>query len=255
MKKASASKKNEKSRTILLDGSRVPYLLRHHPRARHIRFSVSVEKGLVVVTPPGIKVATVEPLLRERKEWILEKVAYYADLRQQLAAQLVDSPPSSAHLLGREYRLQITLDAAAKPCARMLPDDTINLVVGSQEQLQVVLNSFLRAKAEIYLLQRVEQLATEYGFKFHSVKVRETRSRWGSCSAAGNLSFCWQLVTMPPEIIDYVIIHELCHLEQMNHSPLFWKLVENYCPDYRQRRAWLKQNGSRLPLPGKTPLL
>ena len=83
------------------------------------------------------------------------------------------------------------------------------------------------------------------GVSYGSITVREQKTRWGSCSAKGNLNFNWKLVLMPEEILDYVVVHELAHRLQMNHSTEFWDEVEKILPDYRNRRQWLKENGQK----------
>ena len=86
-----------------------------------------------------------------------------------------------------------------------------------------------------------EQMDVTYG----TISVREQKTRWGSCSAKGNLNFNWKLVLMPEEILDYVVVHELAHRQEMNHSPAFWAVVGRIVPDYKERRKWLKENGAR----------
>ena len=83
------------------------------------------------------------------------------------------------------------------------------------------------------------------GVSYGSITVREQKTRWGSCSAKGNLNFNWKLVLMPEEILEYVVVHELAHRLQMNHSMEFWDEVEKILPDYRKRRQWLKENGQK----------
>lgn len=85
-----------------------------------------------------------------------------------------------------------------------------------------------------------ERMHIQYG----RVSIRDQKTRWGSCSGKGNLNFNWRLLMMPEYIMDYVIVHELAHRREMNHSPRFWQIVENYIPDYQKRRQWLKDNGS-----------
>lgn len=82
--------------------------------------------------------------------------------------------------------------------------------------------------------------------RYHRITVRAQKTRWGSCSAKGNLNFNWKLALVPPEILDYVVVHELSHLIEMNHSPRFWQQVEQVLPDYKDKRLWLKKNGNRL---------
>ncbi len=87
--------------------------------------------------------------------------------------------------------------------------------------------------------------AGRMNIRYGRVSIRDQKTRWGSCSGKGNLNFNWRLLMMPEDIMDYVIVHELAHRREMNHSPRFWQIVENYIPDYQKRRQWLKENGGR----------
>lgn len=91
--------------------------------------------------------------------------------------------------------------------------------------------------------ERAAYYAEIIGVTYGKITIREQKSRWGSCSSRGNLNFNWKLVLAPPEVLDYVVVHELCHRLQMNHSPEFWNEVERVLPDYQKRRKWLKENG------------
>jgi len=104
----------------------------------------------------------------------------------------------------------------------------------------------LMKQAKSYIPQRVHILAETMGISYHHVTVRAQRTRWGSCSSKGNLNFNCLLMLAPPEVLDYVIIHELCHRLEMNHSPAFWKKVAMYQPAYMHHRTWLKTEGSKL---------
>ena len=96
------------------------------------------------------------------------------------------------------------------------------------------------------LPEKVQQFARQMGVTYGRITVRSQRTRWGSCSAKGNLSFNCLLMLCPEEVQDYVVIHELCHRKEMNHSAAFWTEVEKHCPNYRSHRKWLKDNGSAL---------
>lgn len=102
---------------------------------------------------------------------------------------------------------------------------------------------FYREKAREVLTNRVQYYALVMGITYGRISIREQKTRWGSCSAAGNLNFNWKLVLMPPGVMDYVVVHELAHRREMNHSRKFWELVESYMPDYKKYRSWLKENG------------
>ena len=102
---------------------------------------------------------------------------------------------------------------------------------------------FYRRKAREVLCHRVEHYAKLMDVTYGRIAIREQKTRWGSCSAKGNLNFNWKLILMPPGVLDYVVVHELAHRLEMNHSGKFWALVEKYMPEYRKYRGWLKENG------------
>ena len=110
----------------------------------------------------------------------------------------------------------------------------------SYEDIQKLANRALEV-----IPQRVRYYAPRMGVTYGRITIRNQKTRWGSCSAKGNLNFNCLLVLMPEEILDYVVVHELAHRKEMNHSAAFWQLVENELPDYRERRKWLKDNGDR----------
>ena len=99
--------------------------------------------------------------------------------------------------------------------------------------------------AKELLLKKCRYFAERMGVSYGTVTVREQKTRWGSCSAKGNLNFNWKLALMPEEILDYLVVHELAHRVEMNHSPAFWAVVAEEIPDYKTRREWLRQNGAK----------
>ncbi|MDE7247138.1 MAG: M48 family metallopeptidase [Lachnospiraceae bacterium] len=102
--------------------------------------------------------------------------------------------------------------------------------------------------AREYFPKRVSYFQPLTGGSYDRITIRDQKTRWGSCSAKGTLSFNWRLMLAPPAVLDYVVVHELCHLTHMNHSAAFWALVESVCPDYRVHRKWLKEHGNELTL-------
>ena len=106
---------------------------------------------------------------------------------------------------------------------------------------------YLEAARE-YFPRRAAYFQTFTGGVYHRITIRDQKTRWGSCSAKGTLSFNWRLMLAPPAVLDYVVVHELCHLTHMDHSPAFWQAVAAVCPDYRIHRKWLKEHGHELVL-------
>lgn len=103
-----------------------------------------------------------------------------------------------------------------------------------------------RELARLVLTQKAGLYGSIMKVTYGRISIRDQKTRWGSCSTKGNLNFNWRLILAPEEIQDYVVVHELAHLKEMNHSPAFWAIVEEILPDYRKRRQWLKQNGGML---------
>ena len=104
----------------------------------------------------------------------------------------------------------------------------------------------LREKARQLVTNRVQYYAPIIGVTYNQISIRSQKTRWGSCSSKGNLSFNCLLALVPPEVLDYVVVHELCHRKELNHSRAFWTLVENVMPDYKLHRKWLSDNGNQL---------
>lgn len=103
-----------------------------------------------------------------------------------------------------------------------------------------------RNQARKIFPERIRYYEPLLGVRANQIHIKDQKTRWGSCSSKGNINLNWRLILAPQEVMDYVIIHELCHLKEMNHSKAFWELVEQICPDYRERKKWLKENADKL---------
>lgn len=124
--------------------------------------------------------------------------------------------------------------------AKRVQKDNEQRVYRSDEEIRE-----LREKARAVLAQRTEFFAHRLGVTYSRIRIGNQRTRWGSCSSKGTISYNWKLILMPETVRDYVVIHELCHLLEMNHSSRFWSLVEMMMPNYREARTWLKENATR----------
>jgi hypothetical protein len=127
-------------------------------------------------------------------------------------------------------------------------DGSFKLTKSAHSKAESVFITWYRGQARMVLTERVDFFAREHAFKIGKIRISSARTRWGSCSSKDTLSFTWRLVMAPLDVIDYVVVHELCHLKEMNHSKAYWAQVEAILPDYKRRRKWLKDNGGKLRL-------
>ncbi|MCB9437709.1 MAG: M48 family metallopeptidase [Anaerolineales bacterium] len=224
---------------IELNGQLITYTVRESRRAQRARLQISPHKGLELIVPAGlVSEQEHETMLRQKTDWIL------ANLRQRPAFLTGDT----LSFLGDPHTLELIATPNGKRTTVARQGQTLrirlkaNLAAAErQDTITRALQNWYKNQARHYLPQRVSEIATQHGFNgVGEVTIRGQRTRWGSCSSRGNLSLNWRLMMVLPSAIDYIIIHELCHLLEMNHSPRFWALVAQYCPDYQQWRRYLK---------------
>lgn len=152
--------------------------------------------------------------------------------------------------LGKDYLIQLNPNVSQRR-QLMFDSQQFSLKLPYDTTEAEIKNAFLkgyRQLAEEYLPNRCHQLAKATGLSPKAIRLRRYKARWGSCNSRGEVQLNWLLIQAPAEVIDYVIIHELCHLRHMNHSPAFWQLVAKHEPNYRQHRDWLKQHGQQIML-------
>jgi predicted metal-dependent hydrolase len=143
---------------------------------------------------------------------------------------------------GKEYPVLVVADDNPRSKVRLEDGRAVIFVPkATAAEIKRAIKRWYRAEANIVIRQSVWRISRRLGLKVNTIMIREQRTRWGSCSSRGNLSFNFKLATAPQEVIDYVVLHELMHLKEPNHSKRFWSLVEQECPDFRNHRAWLKR--------------
>lgn len=214
----------------------VTVALKRHPRARRMSLKVDPALGGPVLTlPRRTSRRAAERFVLEHEDW--------------LARAIADLPPTTDFADGTELtvmgeRLTVRHRPDKRAGVRRSGDEIE--VSGRIEHLPRRLTDFLKkhAKAEIGAVAR--DLAAQLGAAPGRITVRDTRSRWGSCSARGDLSFSWRLILAPPDVMHYVAAHEVAHLRHMDHSPAFWRTVASLHPDYERTRRWLSENGAAL---------
>jgi len=229
--------------TIMVDlGERTIFVrLRPDRRARRLTLRVPVSAQQPVLTVPArVGRAAVEAFLGSHREWLADKLLGRPDPVPFAAGAVIP-------LRGLDH--EIVHDAAMRGAVvrREADEAGRRLVVGGLgAHLPRRLADWLAGEARTDLKRAVARHAGALGTRPKAVRVRDTVSRWGSCSSAGVLSFSWRLVLAPPEILDYLAAHEVSHLVHMDHSPAFWALVGRLYPEHRTARDWLKREGGRL---------
>jgi predicted metal-dependent hydrolase len=230
-----------------IGGRRVPFVVRTSARARHLRLVIRPTSGLEVVVPRGTASGRIDQVLREKARWItttLDRVAREAATSAPVPLEDGQTLPFA----GVRIRLSIALGAPAGRIRARLHGETLALTVADtgQETLRTALETWYRHQAKEVLATRIALYNRSYGFQVGRVAIKEQKSRWGSCSRQGNLNFNWRLLLAPLSVLDYVVVHELCHLKELNHSSRFWRLVARVCPDYAAQRRWLRLHGREL---------
>jgi predicted metal-dependent hydrolase len=154
--------------------------------------------------------------------------------------------------LGREYNINVDLCDMSGALARF-DEGKFNVCLSKklkgkarQAALEKAFEELFRDKARAVLEERLALYSPLIGVTYNNMRVKGQKTRWGSCSSKGNLNFNWRLIMAPEWIIDYVIVHELCHLKHLNHSRQYWEMVFQYMPEYKKARLWLRENGMEL---------
>ncbi|MEG2136591.1 MAG: SprT family zinc-dependent metalloprotease [Clostridia bacterium] len=233
-------------RTVRADGWTIEYELTQ--TARQSMALRAVPEPVKVFAPRGVRLRDADDFVRAHAPWIVETRARFQQYKARYAAEHPAADGAQLLLAGRVMTIRVV--PAVRVCVRVADDDTMIVETpnGAQEAVRACLRAFLIERAHSVLKARTADLAKVIGKCPCRVAIREQKTRWGSCSALGNLNFNWKLIMAPPEALDYVVIHELCHLYELNHSAKFWQRVARYQPDYLLWKKWLKENGQMLGL-------
>jgi hypothetical protein len=222
---------------LAVDGVDVAVSVKLNPRARRIVLRVNPASGEVVVTAPARGgPAPALAFARGETQWI-------ADQLQRMPEQVALMPGAEVPYLG--LRHPIRHSTARGPGPVWTEEGTI-MVSGRLEHAPRRLLDFFKQQARLLFATRAIEYAARLDARLQRITVRDTKSRWGSCSQQGALSFCWRLIFAPDYVRDYVVAHEVAHLKEMNHSPRFWAHVKALSPDAARARQWLRDHGRTL---------
>ena len=214
----------------------IAYRIRRSERARRVRVTVDAT-GVEVVLPRRAPEREAAAAVRELEPWIRRRIGEHRRAEEIVAARAGGVP-----YLGR------LLHVHAEPGRTRVHRRGDVLLAPAGAERVPALERWYRRAARTEIAPRLDRACALTGTAYTTLTIRGQRTRWASCSRGGAMSFNWRLLLAPEAVLDYVVWHEVCHLELMDHSPRFWALVERWCPDWRQHSRWLRRHGSTLVL-------
>lgn len=227
---------------------RIEYNVKRNRRKKTVAINVTQAAQVVVLAPNHLSRRQIKGIVTKKAQWIFEKQEYF----KRLIALFPEKEFVSGEqilFLGRKYRLKIR--KVQNKCSSE-PNLTgrrifisINQHLSSEERKEIIKDALIKwyfSKSARIIRQRVNRYSELLAVIPREIKIKDQKKRWGSCSSNGILRFNWRIAMAPISIIDYIVVHELCHLKVKNHSSNFWRLVSLALPDYQRRRDWLKNN-------------
>jgi predicted metal-dependent hydrolase len=226
----------------------VPYTIRRSTRARRARIQVSAD-GVEVVVPDRMPMKDVEPFVDEKRAWIERTLRRMRDAEAERPRPRLEDGGEVPYL-GERLALRVRVDPGRTRTHVTRREGALAVTVGESgpEPVRAALEAWYRRQAREEVASRLDVVAQRVGVTYSSLQIRGQRTRWASCSSSGAMSFNWRLLLAPAEILDYVVEHEVVHLEVHDHSERFWSLLASRCPSYREHEAWLRANGHTLRL-------
>jgi predicted metal-dependent hydrolase len=215
----------------------IEYSVRRSERARRVRVTVDPARGVEVVLPRRAPEREAAAAISELRPWIERRMRELARARAAVSAR-GDSVP----YLGETLRLIV------QPGRTRVHRRGSELLVPDADLRVPALERWYRRAAHAEIAPRLDYACATAGMSYTKLTIRGQRTRWASCSRTGTMSFNWRLLLAPEPVVEYVVWHEVCHLEVMDHSPRFWALLGRHCPDYREQARWLRRHGATLVL-------
>lgn len=231
---------NRQQHMLDIAGRSLPLRIVENGRARRLTLRIDAGgQGVRVTIPPGVAPGEIERFINRHRNWLESRLAALPDhpkVRPGIKIPLRGVPHLIVHQPGRRGIAEIA-DGADGPTL---------VVTGQAVHLPRRVADFLKRQARQEIEVLVARHCQAIGSRARQIRLKDTRSRWGSCSTSGNLSFSWRIAMAPGPVINYLVAHEVSHLKEMNHGPQFWRLCRQICPDTDRCRTWLKRNGSAL---------
>jgi predicted metal-dependent hydrolase len=244
--------RDRKPRHFAFGGETLLVRVRESARARTARIIVGPRRPLEVIVPRGVGDAEVDRYLEEKRSWIENKVVNAREIAARLP-RLGLQRPGFVWLAGDQVPVEIATTTAPPALARLvarLRDG--HLVVADVAQgdgggsAARAIERWYRREARRVIGRVAAREAERLGLQFGALAIRDQRTRWGSCSPQGNLSFSWRLLVAPHDVLAYLVVHELCHLREPSHQKPFWRMLDAARPGWQEQARWLREHGQEL---------
>lgn len=225
------------------------YTVRRSDRARRARIQVSAD-GVEVVVPRRLPMREVEPFIAEKRPWIERTLQRIREAEaERPESELEDG--GQVPYLGQTLLLRVKVEPSRtrSHVARRGEVLVVKVARPGPDAVGDALEAWYRRRARVEVEPRLDAACDRAGVSYSKLSIRAQRTRWASCSSTGAMSFNWRLLLAPPEVLDYVVEHEVCHLTVHDHSRRFWNLLAARMPAYREHERWLKRHGPSLRLP------
>lgn len=227
---------------IEINGEKIPYSTRESEKASRPRIDSRLE-GIRVVVPQGSGFEP-EELIKNRPEWVLEKYREKKEFLESIDEKRFEEGEKFLYL-DRELEL-VTGQKVSE-----IGEVEIKVTASESKEVEEEVRKLYREKAKSIFREKVNKYSSRIDGEFNEIQVRNQRTRWGSCTAKNNLSFNWRIIMAPEFVPEYIAVHELVHLEHINHSQKFWKRVKELFPRYEEAEKWISENSHRLALSKK----
>ena len=214
----------------------VPVELRRSKKAKHMSLRADVH-GICVVAPTNESENIISDFVQSKAPWIFKTYQYYLRIKEKIGGEF---QRGTILFLGNRYKIILTKDRVGQYAVVSENLMQITFHVKDRRTYKRYLHVWYKEQTRKILEERISLMSNQFQLSYNKVSVRALRSKWGSCSRNGNLSFNHLLAMLPIRIIDYIIAHELVHLIEFNHSKKFWRHVESAIPDYKDHRNWLR---------------
>lgn len=225
------------------------YTLKISQRSRSVRLQISRENGLVITIPKAFNQRLLPGILQSKLDWINRTIE-----------KINRSPFPAAKNLPDKLTL-LSTNETWLIVYRTEPGNRVSLVeqqhgrvlvisgkIGNKTEVKRILKGWMKEKAVRLLPDWLDRISRKTGLSFQNLTIRDQKTRWGSCSALKNINLNFKLIFLPPHLVDYILIHELCHTQVLSHSSTFWKLVASYCPQYKEARKQLRELAKEIPV-------